>query len=61
MRIFLSLAMYCDVIIGADISPETKGRLSKEILKFQNQSQDTNKGYVMGVIGSPQDRYLLEK
>ena len=33
----------------------------KEIVKFQKQGKDGNIGYVLGVIGSPQDRHLIEK
>lgn len=53
--------MFCDVILGTEISPEMKGRLSSELTKFQRKGKGENKGYVLGLIGSPADRHLLEK
>lgn len=41
--------------------PDLKGRLSKELIKFLRIGFESNKSYVMGVIGSPEDRYLVEK
>jgi hypothetical protein len=61
VRVFITLAMYCDVIIGSGVCPELKGRLSKEIVNFAKVGRDENVGYVMSIIGSPEDRNLSQK
>lgn len=61
LRMFLTLAMYCDLMIGSNVQPELKGKLGKALINFQSVGRDSNKSYVMGVIGSPEDRYLIEK
>jgi hypothetical protein len=34
IRIFITLAMYCDLMIGSSVRPDLKGRLSKELIRF---------------------------
>lgn len=61
MRVFISLALHCELIIGSGVSPALKGRLSSEIVNFTKIGRDQNAGYVMSIIGSPEDRNLSQK
>ena len=61
MRVFISLAIQCDLIIGSGVSPALEGRLSSEIVNFTKVGRDQNAGYVMTVVGSPEDRNLSQK
>ena len=61
IKLFLTLAMYCDIVVGCAIPPQVKGWLAKNIKKYQADGTDGDLMYVAGVIGSPEDRYLLEK
>ena len=58
MRVFISLALHCDLIIGSGVSPAQKARLASEIVNFAKFGRDQNAGYVMSIIGSPEDRNL---
>lgn len=53
--------MFCDLMVGSDISPELKGRLSKELVEFEKFGRDQNRRYILGIIGAPEDSYLIEK
>ena len=60
-RLFLSLVMYCDVVIGSTVTPEMKGRISREIVKFMRTGANDDRSYVAGVIGSAEDQHLVVK
>jgi hypothetical protein len=40
MRVFISLGLHCDLIIGSGVSPALKGRLSSEIVNFTKIGRD---------------------
>jgi hypothetical protein len=40
MRVFISLALYCDLIIGSGVNPALKGRLASEIVNFAKVGRD---------------------
>jgi len=40
MRVFISLALYCDLIIGSGVSPSQKARLASEIVNFVKVGRD---------------------
>ena len=61
MRMFLILATYCDLMIGSNVQPELKGKLGKQLINYQRVGRDSNSAYVLGLIGSPEDLYLIEK
>lgn len=61
MRMFLILATYCDLMIGSNVQPELKGKLGKQLINYQRVGRDSNNAYVLGLIGSPEDLYLIEK
>jgi hypothetical protein len=48
-------------MVGSNISPELKGRLGKELVEFEKLGTESKRRYVLGIIGAPEDTYLVEK